>query len=82
MIQQQILQLIFWLGIILCIPAFYRFSYAGSALLWRKIFPTRRVEIQYLDEKSKVSKKVLITLDRSGAKRVAQLIREAENERR
>lgn len=82
MVQQQILQLIFWLGIVLCIPTFYRFSYAGSALLWRKIFPARHVEIQYLDEEKKVVKRVSITLDRSGAKRVAKLLREAEHERR
>lgn len=80
MIQQQVLQLIFWLGVIFCLPTFYRFSYAGSTLLWRKLFPTRIVEIQYLDERNNITRKITVTLDRSRSKSIAQLIREAEDE--
>jgi len=80
MIQQQILQLIFWSGVILCLPAFYRFSYVGSAFLWRKIFPTRRIEIHFTEYGRKKTNKVTITLDRKNSKRVAQLIKDAERE--
>lgn len=80
MIQQQILQLIFWSGVIICLPAFYRFSYVGSAYLWRKIFPTRTIEIHFTDHLNNKTSKVTITLGRKHSKRIAQLIKDAEGE--
>ncbi|EPR9646186.1 hypothetical protein L1C42_27620 [Klebsiella pneumoniae] len=77
MIQQQLVQIVFWLGVIVCLPTFYRFVYAGSSLLWRRLFPTRFVEIRFLDSNRKIENKVTIQLDRKDGKKIVDLIEEA-----
>lgn len=79
MIQQQLVQLVFWLGVIVSLPTFYRFVYAGSALIWRQLFPTRKVEIQMLDPDRKIIKSLTIKLDGKDRKRVIDLIEEARS---
>lgn len=79
MIQQQLVQIVFWLGVIVSLPTFYRFVYAGSALIWRQLFPTRKVEIRMLDTDRKVIKTLTIKLDGKDRKRVIDLIEEASS---
>jgi len=71
------MQIVFWLGVIVCLPTFYRFVYAGSALLWRQLFPTRNVEIRLLDQQHHLIKSVTIKLDRRDGKKIVDLIEEA-----
>lgn len=78
MIQQQLVQFVFWLGVIVSLPTFYRFVYAGSALIWRHLFPTREVEIRLLDNDHQPVKTVTITLDKKSRKSVVDLIEEAK----
>ncbi|HBW4601538.1 TPA: hypothetical protein ME601_004212 [Klebsiella pneumoniae] len=77
MIQQQLVQIVFWLGVLVCLPTFYRFVYAGSSLLWRRLFPTRVVEIRFLDSTHKIENTVTIQLDRKDGKKIVDLIEEA-----
>lgn len=77
MIQQQLVQIVFWLGVLVCLPTFYRFVYAGSSLLWRRLFPTRVVEIRFLDANHKIENIVTIQLDRKDGKKIVDLIEEA-----
>ncbi|QNE49255.1 hypothetical protein [Klebsiella michiganensis] len=77
MIQQQLVQIVFWLGVIVCLPTFYRFVYAGSSLLWRILFPTKVVEIRFLDSNQKIENIVTIQLDRKDGKKIVDLIEEA-----
>ncbi|HFO2762558.1 TPA: hypothetical protein ACHJKB_005557 [Klebsiella variicola] len=77
MIQQQLVQIVFWLGVLVCLPTFYRFVYAGSSLIWRKLFPTRVVEIRLLDSNRNTENIVTIHLDRKDGKKIVDLIEEA-----
>ncbi|GAB4592129.1 hypothetical protein ETAR_17320 [Edwardsiella tarda] len=74
MIQQQLLQIVFWLGVIVSLPTFYRFVYAGSALLWRKVFPTKVVELRFYSPENKLEKTVTLHLDAEDGKRIVDLI--------
>lgn len=71
------MQIVFWLGVIVSLPTFYRFVYAGSALIWRQIFPTRKVEIRVLDSERRSLKTITIKVDGSEGKRIIDLIEEA-----
>ncbi|MCU6680672.1 hypothetical protein M8320_01410 [Leclercia sp. H6W5] len=88
MIQQQLLQIVFWLGVIVSLPTFYRFVYAGSALLWRKVFPTRIVELRFYSANRSLEKTVTLHLDQEDGKKIVDLIDDAtsyghsKNERR
>ncbi|EMY3087150.1 hypothetical protein [Raoultella ornithinolytica] len=77
MIQQQLVQIVFWLGVIVCLPTFYRFVYAGSSLLWRRLFPTKVVEIRFFDSNQKIENIVTIQLDRKDGRKIVDLIEEA-----
>ncbi|MHA6305718.1 hypothetical protein ACX3SV_01195 [Hafnia paralvei] len=77
MVQEQLLQIVFWLGVIISLPTFYRFVYAGSALIWRKAFPTRDIQIQVLDENHDVVKAVTLKLERDDGLRIVKLIDDA-----
>lgn len=77
MIHQQVLQIVFWLGVIMCLPAFYRLVCAASALFWRKFFPTKIVELRIHDEELNTTKVVTITLDKKRRKSVMALIDDA-----
>ncbi|QWW78027.1 hypothetical protein KQ929_12140 [Leclercia pneumoniae] len=79
MIQQQLIQIVFWLGVIVSLPTFYRFVYAGSALIWRQLFPTRKVEIRMHDSEHRLIKTLTIKLDGSEGKKVVDLIEEAKS---
>lgn len=88
MIPQQLLQIVFWLGVIVTLPTFYRFVYASSALLWRKVFPTRVVELRFYSANHVLEKTVTLHLDKEEGKRIVELIDDAtaqeksKNERR
>lgn len=77
MIQQQLLQIVFWLGVIVSLPTFYRFVYAGSALLWRKIFPTKIVELRFYSSEHMLEKTVTLHLDAEDGKKIVELIDDA-----
>lgn len=79
MIQQQLLQIVFWLGVIISLPTFYRFVYAGSSLLWRKVFPTRIVEIRFYSANRSLEKTVTLRLDQEDGKKIVDLIDDATN---
>ncbi|MEZ2378887.1 hypothetical protein [Enterobacter sp. RCC_40] len=79
MIQQQLLQIVFWLGLIISLPTFYRFVYAGSSLLWRKVFPTRIVELRFYSENRSLEKTVTLRLDQEDGKKIVDLIDDATN---
>lgn len=88
MIQQQLLQIVFWLGVIVSLPTFYRFVYASSALLWRKLFPTKIVELRFYTSEHTLEKTVTLHLDTEEGKKIVDLIDDAtahghsRNERR
>ncbi|MBO8132473.1 hypothetical protein [Dickeya fangzhongdai] len=82
MLSQQILQLVMWVGVIMIIPTFYRFCYAASALVWRKLFPTRTFEFQYRDEESGHSRTITVKLPKGESKQLVSLIDEALQEGR
>ncbi|HGM4726459.1 TPA: hypothetical protein ACKPZ3_003124 [Serratia marcescens] len=82
MLAQQIMQLIFWLGVITFIPTFYRFCYAASGLIWRHFFPTRKFEITFKDEGTKAQRSVLIKLPKDDSKTLVKLIDEAISHKR
>jgi hypothetical protein len=77
MLAQQIMQLIFWLGVIAFVPTFYRFCYAASGLLWRHFFPTRKFEITFKDEDSNTQRLIQIKLPKDDSKTLVKLIDEA-----
>jgi len=79
MIQQQLIQIVFWLGVIVSLPTFYRFVYAGSALIWRQLFPIRKVEIRMHDSERRLIKTLTIKLDGKDGKRVIDLIEDASS---
>lgn len=79
MIQQQLLQIVFWLGVIISLPTFYRFVYAGSSLLWRKVFPTRIVELRFYRANRSLEKTVTLRLDQEDGKKIVDLIDDATN---
>lgn len=79
MIQQQLLQIVFWLGVIISLPTFYRFVYAGSSLLWRKVFPTRIVELRFYSANRSLEKTVTLRLDQEDGKKIVDLIDDATN---
>ena len=79
MIQQQLLQIVFWLGVIISLPTFYRFVYAGSALLWRKVFPTKVVELRFYDANRSLEKTVTLRLNQEDGKKIVDLIDDATN---
>ena len=87
MIQQQLLQIVFWLGVLVSLPTFYRFVYAGSALLLRKIFPTKIVELRFYSAERMLEKTITIHLDAKDGKKIVELIddatahRQSNNER-
>lgn len=74
---QQIAQLVMWIGVIMIIPAFYRFCYASSALIWRKIFPTKTFEVRFRDEENHIDRTITITLPKDKSKTLVSLIDEA-----
>lgn len=82
MLAEQVLQLIGWIGVLLCLPIFYRFAYAASGLLWRKMFPTRKLEITLIDEEAKTKKTVLLKLSRKDGRNMARLLDDALAESR
>ena len=77
MINQQSLELAMWIGVIMASPILFRFSYAASALVWRRLFPVRRFEIVYLDKVTKTERSVTITMPKEKGKTIVQLIEEA-----
>lgn len=74
MIQSQLTQVIFWLGVIAALPAFYRFVYAGSSLIWHKYFPVKKIEIQLVNEDKTLIKSVVLDLDKQDTQRIIDLI--------
>lgn len=83
-LNMQIAQLIFWIGVIMIIPAFSRFCYSASALLWRRLFPTKVFEFRYHEEESGVTKTLVIKVPSKKGKMLTTLIEEAiaENSKR
>lgn len=77
MINQQIFELAMWIGVIMASPILFRFSYAASALLWRRLFPVRRFEIVYFDKAMNAERSVSITMPKEKGKTIVQLIDEA-----
>lgn len=59
------------------IPIFSRFCYSASALLWRRIFPTRVFEFHYKDEYTGTCKTLTVKLPRGKSKTLVSLIDEA-----
>lgn len=74
MIQSQLTQVIFWLGLIAALPAFYRFVYAGSSLIWHKYFPVKKIEIQLVDEDKTLIKNIVLDLSKQDTQRIVDLI--------
>lgn len=74
MIQSQLTQVIFWLGLIAALPAFYRFVYAGSSLIWHKYFPVKKIEIQLVNEDKTLIKNIVLDLDEKDTQRIIDLI--------
>lgn len=74
MIQSQLTQVIFWLGLIAALPALYRFVYAGSSLIWHKYFPIKKIEIQLVDENKSLIKNIVLDLDKQDTQRIIDLI--------
>lgn len=74
---QQVFELVMWIGVILFTPTLYRFMYAASALLWRRVFPTRKFDITYIDEQSNLKKSITIVLPKDKSKTLVTLIDEA-----
>lgn len=77
MLAEQLQQLIFWLGVILFTPALYRFSYAASGLLWRRLFPVKKLKITLTDQSLNTERTVIIDLSSGDRKTVLQLLDEA-----
>lgn len=77
MLNQQIAQLVMWIGVIMIIPALYRFVYAASALTWRRLFPSKIFEVRFYDEESNTQKSVVITLPKDRRASLVSLIDEA-----
>lgn len=77
MLAEQVLQLIFWIGVILCIPTLYRFAFAASGLLWRKVFPTRKLAITVVDEEAKTKHTYFLKLDRKDGRSMVRIMDEA-----
>lgn len=77
MLAEQVLQLIGWIGGILCLPTFYRFAYASFSLLWRKIFPTRKLEITLIDEEEKTKRTFFLRLDRKDGRSLVRILDDA-----
>lgn len=82
MLAEQILELIFWLGVIAIIPTSYRLFYTASALLWRKLFPTKIVEIRYLDPENDVQRTVTIDLSKNLDIPLVQLLAQASQDQK
>lgn len=78
MVNQQFFELAMWVGVIMASPLLFRFSYAASALLWRRVFPTRKFEFSYKDENSQTIRSVTILIPRNRSKTLVQLIDEAQ----
>lgn len=76
----QIAQLILWIGVIMIIPTFSRFCYSASALLWRRLFPTRIFEFRYHDEDTGSTKTLIVKVPRKNGKMLTSLIDEAISE--
>lgn len=77
MITQQIFELAMWIGVMMASPILFRFSYAASALLWRRFFPVRRFEIVFIDKVTNTERSVTLTMPKEKGKTVVQLIEEA-----
>lgn len=78
MVNQQLFELAMWVGVIMASPLLFRFSYAASALLWRRVFPTRKFEFSYKDEHSQTIRSITILIPRNRSKTLVQLIDEAQ----
>ena len=78
MVNQQIFELAMWVGVIMASPLLFRFSYAASALIWRRVFPTRKFEIIYKDDDSQTIRSVTIVIPKNRSKTLVQLIDEAK----
>lgn len=78
MVNQQLFELAMWVGVIMASPLLFRFSYAASALLWRRVFPTRKFEFSYKNEHSQTIRSVTILIPRNRSKTLVQLIDEAQ----
>ncbi|EGT5209051.1 hypothetical protein AGJ25_04560 [Cronobacter sakazakii] len=72
-----IAHLIFWIGVIMIIPTFSRFCFSASALLWRRLFPTRIFEFRYHDENTGSTRTLTVKVPRKKGKMLASLIDEA-----
>lgn len=75
-----VVQLVMWIGVILIIPVCYRFCYAASSLLWRRLFPTRMFEFQFSDENTGLKKSLTIKVPRNKSELLVNLIDEAIQE--
>ncbi|EPY4496971.1 TPA: hypothetical protein ACTW3A_001585 [Klebsiella quasipneumoniae subsp. quasipneumoniae] len=80
MLNEQIAQLVIWVGVIMVIPAFYRFCYAATALLWRRLFPVKDLEIHYKDESGQIENIIKIRLPKDKRKTLVSLIDDAVKE--
>lgn len=68
------MQIIFWLGVIATLPALYRFVYACSSIIWRKLFPIKTIEIQILDEDKTLIESLTLELNPHDSKRIIDLM--------
>ncbi|WP_336798238.1 hypothetical protein [Erwinia aphidicola] len=79
MLSQQIVELVMWIGLIIASPTLFSFMRAASALLWRRLFPTRKFQFIIVDEVEKTKKSVTLVFSRNESKTLVQLIDEAKN---
>lgn len=77
MLTQQIIELAMWIGVIMVSPLLFRFSYAASALLWRRFFPVRKFEFVFVDKVTNDKRSVTIVMPKDKSKTIVQLIEEA-----
>lgn len=77
MLTQQIIEFAMWIGVIMVSPLLFRFSYAASALLWRRLFPVRKFEFVFVDKVTNDKRSVTIVMPKDKSKTIVQLIEEA-----
>lgn len=77
---EAVVQLVMWIGVIMIVPVCYRFCYAASSLLWRRLFPTRIFEFKFSDESTGSKKSLTLKLPRKNSELLVNLIDEAIKE--
>jgi len=77
MLAEQVLQLIGWIGVLFCLPTLFRFAYAASGLLWRKLFPIRRLQITLIDEEAKTKQTLFLKLNRKDGRSMVRILDDA-----